>query len=420
MSKFEKFESIDWGKFPSPMVSTGVNLMKQIEDLGYEAYIVGGAVRDIAMGDFDVHDIDIATNMPIDEIKDKFRTYEYGGGERHGTVIVHMGSFDYELTQFRTEGAYSDKRRPDSVEFVQSFEEDTKRRDFTINSMGIDSNGTFIDYHGGLSDIEHGILKTVGDAKERFDEDALRILRAIRFASRFGFTIDALTLQAMIDLAHTVTSTSIERIRDELFKTISYGSDKFAYALEIMTACGLWDLIIPETPLTAYKIKSIRALGTKSPTKVFAVLMQDMKGKKIEALCRRLTFTLSEMKMILFIVDSLQSYNDLDSIDRQKALSIVCHPEFDALREVYIAIFSSDIEKSIEIISKISKFSVVKCRGKEINQIIQAEGLVGTQFGHMVHTVFQWLFAEHDRGITHSTADIERFVKEIKNDFVGK
>ena len=415
MTVFEKFEPIgriDWSKFTDPMVSTGVKLMKQIEEFGFEAYIVGGAVRDIAMGDFDVHDIDIATNMPIDEIKDKFRTYEYGGGERHGTVIVHMGSFDYELTQFRTEGAYSDKRRPDSVEFVQSFEEDTKRRDFTINSMGIDSNGTFIDYHGGLSDIEHGILKTVGDAKERFDEDALRILRAIRFASRFGFTIDALTLQAMIDLAHTVTSTSIERIRDELVKTISYGSDKFAYALEIMATCGLWDLIIPETPLTADKIKSIRALGTKSPTKVFAVLMQDMKGKKIEALCRRLTFTVDEMKMISFIVDNLQSYKELDSIDRQKALSIVTHSDFEALREVYIAIFSSDIKKSIETISNISTFSIVKGRGKEINQIIQAEGLVGVQFGQMVHTVFQWLFAEHDRGITHSTADIEFFVKE--------
>jgi tRNA nucleotidyltransferase/poly(A) polymerase len=414
MPKFEKFESIDWGKFSSPMVSTGVSLMKQIEELGYEAYIVGGAVRDIAMGDSAVHDIDIATNMPIEVIKTHFITYQYGGGERHGTVIVHVAPYDYELTQFRTESGYSDKRRPDCVEFVQSFEEDTKRRDFTINSMGIDSKGSFIDYHGGLHDIKHGILKTVGDAKERFDEDALRILRAIRFASRFGFTIDALTLQAMIDLAHTVTSTSIERIRDELVKTISYGSDKFAYALEIMATCGLWDLIIPETPLTADKIKSIRALGTKSPTKVFAVLMQDMKGKKIEALCRRLTFTVDEMKMISFIVDSLQSYRELDSIDRQKALSIVTHSDFEALREVYIAIFSSDIKKSIEIISKISTFSAVQCRGKEINQIIQDEGLVGKQFGQMVHTVLQWLFDEHDRGITHSTADIELFVKEHK------
>jgi tRNA nucleotidyltransferase/poly(A) polymerase len=218
----------------------------------------------------------------------------------------------------------------------------------------------------------------------------------------------------MIDLAHTVTSTSIERIRDELVKTISYGSDKFAHALEIMATCGLWDLIIPETPLTTDKIKSIRALGTKSHTKVFAVLMQDMKGKKIEALCRRFTFTVDEMKMISFIVDSLQLYKELDSIDRQKALSIVTHSDFEALREVYIAIFSSDIKNSIEIISKISTFSAVQCRCKEINQIIQDEGLVGKQFGQMVHTVLQWLFDEHDRGITHSTADIELFVKEHK------
>jgi tRNA nucleotidyltransferase/poly(A) polymerase len=417
MTVFEKFEPIgriDWSKFTDPMVSTGVKLMKQIEEFGFEAYIVGGAVRDIAMGDFDVHDIDIATNMPIDEIKDKFRTYEYGGGERHGTVIVHMGSFDYELTQFRTEGAYSDKRRPDSVEFVQSFEEDTKRRDFTINSMGIDSNGTFIDYHGGLSDIEHGILKTVGDAKERFDEDALRILRAIRFASRFGFTIDALTLQAMIDLAHTVTSTSIERIRDELFKTISYGSDKFSCALELMDACGLWELIVPEIKLTGEKIRSLHALDTKVPEKVFAVLMQDMTIKTIELLCKRLTFTLKEMKTISFIVSSMPLYTELESIDRQTALSIVTHDDFDSLREVYIAVFSLDIKNSLEIIAKISTFSAVRSRMKEINQLIQEEGLVGIKFGRMAHMIFQWLFDEYAIGEVHSSEDIKLFIYKNK------
>ena len=415
MTVFEKFEPIgriDWSKFTDPMVSTGVKLMKQIEEFGFEAYIVGGAVRDIAMGDFDVHDIDIATNMPIDEIKDKFRTYEYGGGERHGTVIVHMGSFDYELTQFRTEGAYSDKRRPDSVEFVQSFEEDTKRRDFTINSMGIDSNGTFIDYHGGLSDIEHGILRTVGDPRERFDEDALRILRAIRFASRFGFDIDIDTLRAVKYLAHTVTTTSIERIRDELFKTISYGSDKFSCALELMDVCGLWELIVPEIKLTGEKIRSLHALDTKVPEKVFAVLMQDMTIKTIELLCRRLTFTLKEMKTISFIVSSMPLYTELESIDRQTALSIVTHDDFDSLREVYIAVFSMDIKNSLEIIAKISTFSAVRSRMKEINQLIQEEGLIGIKFGRMTHMILQWLFDEYAIGEVHSSKEIKTFITE--------
>ena len=415
MTVFEKFEPIgriDWSKFADPMVSTGVKLMKQIEEFGFEAYIVGGAVRDIAMGDFDVHDIDIATNMPIDEIKDKFRTYEYGGGERHGTVIVHIGSFDYELTQFRTEGAYSDKRRPDSVEFVQSFEEDTKRRDFTINSMGIDSNGTFIDYHGGLSDIEHGILRTVGDPRERFDEDALRILRAIRFASRFGFDIDIDTLRAVKYLAHTVTTTSIERIRDELFKTISYGSDKFSCALELMDVCGLWELIVPEIKLTGEKIRSLHALDTKVPEKVFAVLMQDMTIKTIELLCRRLTFTLKEMKTISFIVSSMPLYTELESIDRQTALSIVTHDDFDSLREVYIAVFSMDIKNSLEIIAKISTFSAVRSRMKEINQLIQEEGLIGIKFGRMTHMILQWLFDEYAIGEVHSSKEIKTFITE--------
>ena len=142
--------------------------------------------------------------------------------------------------------------------------------------------------------------------------------------------------------------------------------------------------------------------------------MHDMDVKKIEKLCRRLTFTLDEMKTILYIVGGLPLYKVLDSIDRQKALTLVSHADFEHLRAVYIAVFSEDIKKSNEIIAKISTFSAVWCRIKEINQIIQSEGLVGREFGLMLHTVIQWLFEEYDQGITHSTTDIELFVKEHK------
>lgn len=237
---------ISWSTYSKdPMVLGGVKLLAEIKSCGYDAYVVGGSVRDIVMGSSDIHDIDIATNMPIDVIKGKWKTIEYGGGERHGTVIVHEHGHDYELTQFRADGDYSDGRRPDSVTFVKSFYEDTKRRDFTINAMGIDCDGELIDYHGGIVDITASVLRTVGSAHDRFTEDSLRILRAVRFAARFGFDLDAQSRDAMIALGHTVRNASCERIRDEITKIISYGSVAFAYALELMNSIGLFEVVFP-------------------------------------------------------------------------------------------------------------------------------------------------------------------------------
>ena len=202
---------IDWKIFKSPMIKFGISLMKDINNYGYQSYIVGGAVRDIVMGDLDIHDIDIATNMPIDQIKKHFKTYDMGG-EKHGTCIVHYNNFDYELTQFRTESTYSDNRHPDEVKYVNSFEEDTKRRDFTINSMGIDAEGNVIDYHKGIDDIKNKKLKAVGDPYERFGEDSLRIIRALRFASRFGLDIDENTFNAIVKMKKSLSNLAIERI----------------------------------------------------------------------------------------------------------------------------------------------------------------------------------------------------------------
>lgn len=173
---------VDWSKFDDG-VRSGVALCKDIEKFGHEAYIVGGC-----RGEPGVHDVDIATNMPIDELYSKFKCTS-NNGEAHGTILVIYDGIAFEVTQFRTDGEYSDGRHPDSVAFTKSFEEDTARRDFTINAMGIDADGNLIDCHGGEQDLENGILRTVGDAKQRFGEDALRIIRASRFAARFGIWI---------------------------------------------------------------------------------------------------------------------------------------------------------------------------------------------------------------------------------------
>ena len=220
MEKIDLYDSYGHPRQGFGLLYSGIGLMEEIVAMGYSAYIVGGCVRDLLMGQRP-HDIDIATNMPIDAIKQHYKTIEYGGGERHGTVIVHHNGEDFEITQFRSESTYSDNRRPDEVKFVNSFKEDSLRRDFTINAMGIGCEGEIIDYHGGYDDIKNRVIRTVGNPEDRFTEDSLRILRAARFAAKLGFDIDEDTREAMTKLADTVNNVSGERIRDEFFKAMS-------------------------------------------------------------------------------------------------------------------------------------------------------------------------------------------------------
>ena len=160
-------------------------ILKKIEAAGFEAYFVGGSVRDVLLGQ-PIHDVDIATSAFPAEIKEIFpRTIDVG--IEHGTVLVLDGDEQYEITTFRTESAYQDFRRPDQVEFVRSLEEDLKRRDFTINAFALKEDGEIVDLFDGLVDLENNVLRAVGNPHERFHEDALRMMRGLRFVSQLGF-----------------------------------------------------------------------------------------------------------------------------------------------------------------------------------------------------------------------------------------
>lgn len=206
-----------------PQVAEGLKLAREISGLGYEALLVGGCVRDMVrwkLGLDDepsVHDVDIATNMPAEEMARHFRTAS-NNGEKHGTILVFSGDIPFEVTRFRADGEYSDGRHPDSIEFADTFEEDTRRRDFTMNAMGMDGDCRVIDYHCGIESIRSGVLSTVGNPVDRFNEDALRILRAGRFAARFGMQPDLAMLSACRALAPRLKFLSMERVHDELSK----------------------------------------------------------------------------------------------------------------------------------------------------------------------------------------------------------
>jgi len=192
-----------------------------LEAGGFEAYLVGGCVRDSLLGRA-VHDWDICTSARPMEMKRCLRGYKLlETGARHGTLTAVVEDKTYEITTFRVDGPYSDRRRPDSVTFVRSLREDLARRDFTINAMAYNDRRGLIDPFGGREDLEKGVLRCVGEPEERFSEDALRILRALRIAAVFGFTIEERTAQAAHRLRHTLRDISAERIQSELKKLLA-------------------------------------------------------------------------------------------------------------------------------------------------------------------------------------------------------
>ena len=219
-------------------------IINTLEEAGYEAYAVGGCVRDSILGR-EPDDWDITTSARPEETKRLFpRTVDTG--IQHGTVTVLLGGESFEVTAYRIDGVYEDGRHPSEVTFTASLKEDLRRRDFTINAMAYNDRNGLVDLYGGLADIENQVIRCVGDARERFDEDALRMLRAVRFSAQLGFRIDGATREAVEALAPNLQKISAERIRVELVKLVtSPHPDYLRTAYEL----GITAQILPEFDL---------------------------------------------------------------------------------------------------------------------------------------------------------------------------
>jgi len=248
----EQYQYKGWYDYVNriPMLKSAVEVLKILDKHG-KTFIVGGSVRDLVIGEKEPHDIDIATSVSINRIEELFKVHDIGKSKTFGIVAINHNGYTFEIANFRADGEYLDGRRPESVQIGVSFEEDAARRDFTFNSMGIDSEGNIIDYFDGHKDIKNKILRTVGDPQQRFSEDYLRLMRASRFASRLGFNIEDKTKQAMKDNAHNITKIAPERIAQELTKMASESGEKFARAIQELDDAGILQHILPE--ITALK-----------------------------------------------------------------------------------------------------------------------------------------------------------------------
>lgn len=222
---------------------------------GFEAYPVGGCVRDACLG-VKPNDWDVCTSALPEDVLTVF-PHSHPTGIKHGTVTVVSEDSNVEVTTFRTEGSYTDHRHPDSVVFVKNVEADLARRDFTVNAMALAADGRLIDPYGGEKDLEKGIIRCVGEAEQRFTEDALRILRALRFSARFGFEIEEKTRAAMVKCADLTKELAAERVQAEIEKMLL--SPKPEIISEVLDL-GILDGYIPDVRCEAEKLKVISSL----------------------------------------------------------------------------------------------------------------------------------------------------------------
>lgn len=218
-------------------------ILDTFENNGYEAYVVGGSVRDSKMGTALPKDYDITTDALPEEINKLFYKTIPTGLE-HGTITVMINGVGYEVTTYRIDGEYLDNRRPEGVIFVSNLKEDLARRDFTINALAYNEKNGVIDYFGGIEDLKNKIIRAVGEPNKRFQEDALRMLRAIRFGASLDFNIEEKTLEAIKANCNLILKVSNERIRDELCKMLV--SDNSTKALKLLKDTNLLEFILPE------------------------------------------------------------------------------------------------------------------------------------------------------------------------------
>jgi len=245
----------------TPQFAAAQAILRKLHEEGHQAYLAGGCVRDLLLG-HTPEDYDVATSATPDIVLDLFpRTFAVGA---HFGVVLVSAEYDgqptlTEVATFRSDGAYSDGRHPDAVRYTTSAEEDVQRRDFTINGLLLDGlavhadlRESVMDYVGGIADLEAGIIRAIGDPIRRFEEDHLRMARAVRFAARFQFAIESATQAAMRSLAPKIPAVSNERIRDELTRMLTEGHARHAF--ELLDTTGLLAQVLPE----ASKLKDVQ------------------------------------------------------------------------------------------------------------------------------------------------------------------
>lgn len=440
----------DWQSYirRNKELQKAIDILFKINKAKYKAYIVGGSVRDIILGNLKPHDVDIATNMPMDQLNKMFKTYNIGKSKDFGIVVVKHGGFDFEVAQFRTDGTYFDGRRPESVTITGKFKDDVERRDFTINAMGINAKGEIVDYFDGKRDIKDRVLKTVGDPFKRFGEDYLRMMRLARFASKLDFEVDKETQKAAQKLAHNITGLPPERLKDELMKSASQSGEKFAKYIIQLDKLKLLKHILPEIvnlkwyrenlqhhPETrgeggtvfSHVMAALKKSDSANPIKNLAILLHDVgkgvtfsqeKGlprylrhaqKSVElvnAIADRLKMSNKEKEALVFAVGNHMKFHDILNMKPSKVAELVSNDNWDVLVAVgkadeyargYIFKHKGEFEKIVDKAVKVKEKFGVKQVNKQVKlvdgkDVMRLTGLKpGPKVGEVITKVTAWI-----------------------------
>ncbi|MCU1286319.1 MAG: metal dependent phosphohydrolase [Acidobacteriales bacterium] len=351
------------------MNSVAIDIVRTLRKRRHQAYLAGGCVRDFVLGR-EPADYDVATDATPDEVMRIF-PQTYAVGAQFGVVLVpyddDRGSGTIEVATFRSDGAYSDGRHPDQVRYTKSPEEDVQRRDFTINGLLLDplDGNNVLDYVGGRADLGAGIIRAIGDPLRRFTEDKLRVLRAVRFASRFGYTIEPQTFQAIRQLASQIHQVSKERVRDELTKMLTEGAARRAF--ELLEETGLLHEVLPEIEamkgveqppqfhpegdVWTHTLGLLEGLDADtSPTLAWGALLHDVGkpptfrrapdrirfdnhadigAKMAEAICRRMRMSNDDTEQIVAIISNHMKFPELPKMRESTLKRFLRQPKFN-------------------------------------------------------------------------------------------
>lgn len=273
-------------------------IINKLEENGYEAYVVGGCVRDSLLG-IEPHDWDICTSALPEQVIEVFNEYKVLlTGLQHGTVTIIIDNEPLEVTTFRVDGEYKDNRHPTKVEFVSNLELDLMRRDFTINAMAYNDKNGLVDLFGGIEDIKNKVIRCVGNPDERFTEDALRMLRAIRFAVRFDCAIERETMCSLLTHKHLLRSISVERISSELTKILSCPND-IKSRLLIVVLIELLKKVVPDMYLLNSEDVYHRLIRSNPIFEIRLATLFDF--KEIETVLKQLRFSNSVVSDVVLI-----------------------------------------------------------------------------------------------------------------------
>ena len=386
-------------------------ILETLNGKGYEAYIVGGCVRDMIMGR-KPGDWDITTSARPEETKKCFkRTFDTG--IKHGTITVLLDGGSYEVTTYRIEGEYTDCRHPDEVVFTRDIHEDLLRRDFTMNAIAYHPREGFIDPFGGRDDIEKKTIRGVGFPDERFREDALRMLRAVRFAAQLGFSVEEETWKALKNRAELIKKVSAERIREELQKLIMSGRPE---KLSLLAESGLMGYIWPSLAdaLEKYSAETAGELAASEavPALRWSLFLRRLGAAEAQSLMKGLKFDTKTMKSVCAVIAEEKNGADVSPYGVKKTLNRLGDENYGLFLKYSLAIGDERAGEAEKVLEKIRKKG--ECVGlKDLALNGTDIGKMGVKDGRLIGEILSALLDEAQK-------DNENNKREILEDIVRK